>query len=328
MNASPKNLLIGFLALTTIAASALAWQQHRKLRALQSTATLAASERADWQKRVWDAEKRATAAAATSDPITPASDDAPPVAMGGVRAGVSLRGGPGPGGRMAALLNNPEFAQAMALQQKAALDGRYADLFRRLKLSPAQIERLKDLLVERQSVAMDVMTVAREQGLDERDSRDQLRKLMQETEAGVNAEIEALLGADGYAAYQSYEQTQPQRNAVSQLETRLSYSSVPLTDAQAEQLVRILAATSATPNPGGGAALNLIAAAGRAGANITQVAGVAIGGTTIVTDAAIAQAQTVLAPAQVEALKQIQAEQQAQRRMGEALRNTGRGNAP
>ena len=59
MNASPKNLLIGFLALTTVSASALAWQQYRKLRSLQVTSTLASTERAEWQKRVWDAEKRA-----------------------------------------------------------------------------------------------------------------------------------------------------------------------------------------------------------------------------------------------------------------------------
>ncbi len=323
MNASPKNLLIGFLALTTVAASALAWQQYRQLRALQATATLASSERAEWQKRVWDAEKRAVASPVAPEVSPPAIGDT--VTVSEARPNGGPRSGQGRGIQMVALLNNPEFARAMALQQKAALDGRYADLFRRLKLSPAQVDQLKDLLVERQSVATDVMSAAREQGLDGRDSRDQLRKLMQETEAGVNAEIESLLGAEGYAAYQTYEQTQSQRNVVSQLETRLSYSSAPLTDSQSEQLVRILASTSPTSNQGGGAALNFIAAAGRGGAGIAQVAGVATGGTSLVTDAAIAQAQSVLAPAQVDALRQIQVEQQAQRQMGEAMRNAGRG---
>ncbi|HEY0968513.1 MAG TPA: hypothetical protein VGD88_14065 [Opitutaceae bacterium] len=323
MNASPKNLLIGFLALTTVAASALAWQQYRQLRALQATATLASSERAEWQKRVWDAEKRATAPTTVAADAATTTRETP--TAGETRASGGPRGGGGRGVQMAALLNNPQFVQAMALQQKAALDGRYADLFRRLKLSPDQINRLKDLLVERQSVAMDVMAAAREQGVDGRDSRDQLRALMQESEAAVNSEIQALLGADAYATYQTYEQTQPQRNVVSQLETRLSYSSAPLSDAQSEQLVRILAATSPATNQGGGAALNLVAAAGRGGANLAQVAGVAVGGTATVTDATIAQAQSVLAPAQVEALKQIQTEQQAQRQMGEAMRNAGRG---
>ncbi len=328
VNASPKNLLIGFLALTTVTASALAWQQYRKLRDLQATSTLASSERAEWQKRVWEAEKRATAPAPVEATAASARTDPAGAAESRPEA---PRGGGGRGNQMAAMLNNPDFVRAMALQQKAALDGRYADLFRRLKLSPDQINRLKDLLVERQSVGMDVMAAAREQGLDGRNSREQLRTLMQEGEAAVNSEIQSLLGTEGFAAYQTYEQTQPQRNVVDQLETRLSYSSAPLSEAQSDQLVRILAETSPAPanrTVGGGNTLNLVAAAGRGGAGLAQVAGVAVGATAVITDSSIAQAQTVLAPAQVEALKQIQAEQQAQRQMSEAMRNAGRGQTP
>lgn len=328
VNAAPKNLLIGFLALTTVSASALAWQQYRKLRSLQVTSTLASTERAEWQKRVWDAEKRAAPPPAAEPSALVAGPDSPLSADAQTEA---PRAGGGRGNQMATLLNNPDFVRAMALQQKAALDGRYADLFRRLKLSPDQVNRLKDLLVERQSVGLDVMAVAREQGLDGRNSRDQLRTLMQEGEAAVNGEIQSLLGAEGYAAYQSYEQTQPQRNVVDQLQTRLSYSAAPLSEGQSDQLVRILAATSpASGNRGGGGlgALNVVAAAGRGGAGIAQVAGMAVGATAAVTDASVAQAQAVLAPAQVEALKQIQAEQQAQRQLSEALRNGGRVQTP
>ncbi len=328
MNASPKNLLIGFLALTTVSASALAWQQYRKLRSLQASSTLASSERAEWQKRVWAAEKRATPPPAAEPAAMAANPDSSLPADPQVEG---PRAGGGRGNQMAALLNNPDFVRAMALQQKAALDGRYADLFRRLKLSPDQVNRLKDLLVERQSVAMDVMAAAREQGIEGRDSREQLRTLMQEGETAVNGEIQSLLGTEGFSAYQRYEQTQPQRNVVDQLQTRLSYSAAPLSESQSDQLVRILAATSpASGNRGGGgaAALTLVAATGRGGAGIAQVAGMAVGATAAVTDASIAQAQTMLAPAQVEALKQIQAEQQAQRQLSEAMRNPGRVQTP
>lgn len=328
VNASPKNFLIGFLALTTVSACALAWQQYRKLRSLQATSTLASTERAEWQKRVWEAEKRATPPPAAEPSVGVANPE--PAVPADARADGPRTGG-GRGNQMAALMNNPDFVRAMALQQKAALDGRYADLFRRLRLSPDQVNRLKDLLVERQSVGMDVMAAAREQGLEGRNSREQLRTLMQEGEAAVNSEIQSLLGAEGYAAYQSYEQTQPQRNVVDQLQTRLSYSSAPLSESQSDQLVRILAATSpASGNRGGGGGgtLNVIAAAGRGGAAVAQVAGMAVGATAAVTDASIAQAQTVLAPAQVEALKQIQAEQQAQRQLSEAMRNAGRVQTP
>jgi len=335
VKASPKNLLIAFLALTTVAASALALFQYRKLHELQASASLAAAEQSDLQKRVWDAEKRAAEVIAQA-PATPPPAATTPSASSGAftRAdgdrGTMMRGGPVP---LDALMNDPEFARAMALQQRAALDGRYADLFRRLRLSPAEIDRLKDLLVERQSTPMDVMNAARAQGVG---SREEIRQLLQESTAAVDAEISALLGPERYAQYQNYEQTQPQRNLVSQLENRLSYSSAPLQDAQAEQLVQILTETSPAQNgtmaPAG--TVNFVSRTSAAVAPVAALAPAAIsiglGPGTVITDDAIARAQGVLTPDQLNALKELQAEQQAQQKMAESMRsnlprNMGRG---
>lgn len=326
MKASPKNLLIAFLALTTVAASALALLQYRKLHELQATTSLAAAERAEWQKRVWEAEKRATEAVAQTPATPPPAAAAPAEAFSIARPdasrGTLMRGGPMP---LEALMNDPDFARAMALQQRAALDGRYADLFRRLRLSPAEIDRLKDLLVERQSTPMDVMNAARAQGVG---SREEIRQLLQESTAAVDAEIASLLGPERYTQYQNYEQTQSQRNLVGQLESRLSYSAAPLQDAQAEQLVQILAETSPATNAAGGLAASVVNFVSRAGAATAPVAALApaavsigLGPGAVITDDTIARAQGVLAPDQLNALKEIQAEQQAQQKMAESMRN-------
>ncbi|HTX66045.1 MAG TPA: hypothetical protein VMD31_09755, partial [Opitutaceae bacterium] len=100
----------------------------------------------------------------------------------------------------------------------------------------------------------------------------------------------------------------------------LSYTDTPLTPAQADQLVQILAQTSPTRGPAGGAtAVSYVAKTGSGG----QVAAVALGpppadggplmaaGGSLVTDAAVTQAQSVLSTPQLQALQQIQQQQQA-----------------
>lgn len=310
MNPRTKNYVIAFLALTTVAGGAMAWNFSQRLALARADADLAAAQRADWQKRIWDAEKRRTEletqlASTTKDP-TESTERRGPGGPGGMRGG--------PMGNMAALLENPEFAKAWNTQQKAALDARFAGLFKKLNLSPEALDKLKSLLVEKQNSRMDVMTAAREQGLDPRTNRAELQALEQQAQADVDASIQSTLGATAYAEYQAYEQTLSQRSVVSQLETRLSYSSTALTSAQSEALVSILASTQSTD---GSTAVNVTAMGGAA-----DIATAMMGGrsSTVITDAAITQAASVLSADQVTALKSIQAEQQAQAQMGQLLR--------
>ena len=140
---------------------------------------------------------------------------------------------------------NPEFAKAMSLQQHAALDNRYAALFKQLDLSPAELERFKNLLVERQNSRMDVINAARENGLNPRENRDEINKLVSEAQAEVDANIKAALGEARFNQYQNYDATQSQRNLVSQLDQRLSYSSTQLNTTQSQFLVTALASGNA-----------------------------------------------------------------------------------
>ena len=318
---SPKNIVILLLVLTTAGGGAVAWQQYQELIKLRAAA-LNNDERADWQKRVWAAEKRrheledalATMQAKNSESKDEGADGDQVATAGGDGQGQGRRRGPGPNmaANFMAMMEKPEIQKLMAQQQRGALDGHYAALFKSLNLSPEQLEKFKNLLVEKQTAIADVLAAARAQGLDPRTDPQEFRKLISETQGDIDANIKSTLGDAGYAQYQQYQQTLPQRNVVSQLEQSLSYTNTPLTSAQSDQLLQILANNSPAASPG---------------ANNRQavVTGFGIGGATgpsaRVTDTAIAQAQGLLAPAQLQALQQIQQTQQAQAQLALAMRN-------
>ncbi|MDB6170145.1 MAG: hypothetical protein JWM88_3009 [Verrucomicrobia bacterium] len=317
---SPKNYLIAFLALTTVVGGALAWQQYQELISLRA-ATMNNTERADWQKRVWAAEKRrheledALAAlqtkkdgAATDDGLVAGAFDNP---APGRRRGGNM------GANFMAMMEKPEIQKLLALQQRGALDSHYAALFKNLNLTPDQLEKFKNLLVEKQTAMADVLAAARAQGMDPRSDPQGFRSLISETQAEIDANIKATLGDAGFAQYQQYQQTLPQRNVVSQLEQSLSYTNTPLTAAQSDQLLQILANNSPATSAG---------ASNRAA--VVNGLGIGPGPTARVTDTAVAQSQGVLAPAQVQALQQLQQTQQAQAQLAQAMRNQFGGAAP
>lgn len=315
---SRQNALIVVLALSTAVTGVVAWQNHRRTVELEALSSADRTQIAELQTALRTHAARTASApsapAAPSEPAVAADDagtapaapaespDNPPLGERGRRNGLN---------RWNEMLGNPEFARAFALQQRGRLDARYGDLFKRLNLPPAQLERLKDLLTDRQTVWADVMAAAREAGLNGRENRDELRQLAQQAQAEIDAHITATIGPDGFAQLQQFERTQPQRAAVNQLEQRLSYTGTPLQPAQADQLIAILSETAA--------------AGGTPGATAVQAPPHRPGTNGLITDAALLRAQGVLAPAQIEALRDLQAEQQAQRAMGDLLRRAGRG---
>ncbi len=325
-----NRLLLVILVVLIVGSAGFGVAQLSEIRKLQQDLAALGQERTALQKSLWDLKKRngelesrrnrgnnpaaVTDGERTGDPA--AGSDGPP---GGPRG----QNRPDGANRMANILGSPEVQQLMAVQQKAALDGRYASLFKKLNLSPADLEKFKSLLVEKQSAVMDVMAAARAEGLNGRENRDQIRQLVQDAQTEVDNTIRSTLGEAGFTQYQNYESTLPQRNVVGQLEQRLSYSSTPLTDMQSEQLVQILAQTApqgnnadnAGRNTGGGAAGFVQAFAGRGGALATLT-----GANIPITNEAITQAQTVLSTQQVSALQSLQQEQQASLQLMQQMR--------
>ncbi len=307
----PRLAVLAILGLTSVTAAGFALQQYRRAESLA--------------RQLADAETRPVPASRADAPGFPASDDAEVAADAVRKASASLtspetdetpdderpardNGRRNWEARMENLLKDPQIAAAMQLQQRSRLDRRYADLFARLNLPPEKLAQLQDLLVEKQNVARDVFSAAREQGMG-RDNRDEIRALIDATQEEIDAEIRSTIGDQAFNALTQYEQTSAQRGMIEQLESRLSYSGTPLNQAQAETLVAILSETSATT-------------AGDNGPGFFP------GGGSIITDAAIARAQGVLSADQLAALQALQAEQQAGAALRDAMREQRRNGPP
>jgi hypothetical protein len=333
---SIKNLLLLVLVLLAIGLSTLAWKQYQEIAVLRAAA-LGNGERADWQKRVWAAQKRAqnlenqlaaarpggSAAGATA----PSARGQPPGAAGNMMAG------------FASLMNRPEAVRLMAMREKAMLNARYGALFKKLALSPEKLAQFQSLLADRQSIPMDVMTAAIQQGIDPMQNPQEFRQLVQNAQADIEEKIKAALDPASYAQYQNYIQTEPQRMVVNQLQQSLSYTDTPLTTAQADQLIQILTDTSTVNGGGGapgtgGAAVTYVNRTGSGNSMVVAVitpppdGGGGFGGS-LVTDETVTRAQSVLSTAQIQALREIQQQQQAAAQLRQQMmQNPGPDGAP
>jgi hypothetical protein len=327
---SAKTYLILLLALTTIGGVVVGWRQYTELVELRAAA-MNSNERAEMQKKIWDLQKTnrelqdqlaALRAEHPDGDETAAAEDrsrgGPPEAQ---------RPGP-PNGRvpsaqqvaMRELMAKPEVQAMITSEQKALLDYRYGALFRTLNLPPDQLEKLKTLLIDRQNVVQDVVAAARDQGIDPRQDRDAFNKMISDARNSVNDTIKSVIGDAGYNQLTTYDQTIPQRNLVSVLQQRLSYSE-PLTPSQADQLVQVLAANPApSTSDGQRRFINGAEFVGRfaAGPSINAVVGP---GAVTITPGAVNQAQGVLTPTQLAALQQLQQQQQTANQLEQMRRD-------
>ena len=281
---------------------------------------LGTSERADWQKRLGATEKRRveleTQVAELPPKPLPSEENAEESTPPATEPRMNRRNGPN---NFMAMMDRPDVQRLVAVQQRSALDGQYSALFRSLGLTPDQLDRFKDLLVEKQTAMMDVFAAAREQGINPRSDPQAYAKLLATAQAEVDGTIRSTIGETAFAKYDGYQQTLPQRSLVDQLEQRLSYSSTPLSAQQSEQMVAILAATTKKTTT---TTTNRPMISPMAG---SSAFGGAVATASRITGATIDQSLGVLAAPQVEALRQLQAEQQAQAALNAAMRNRGQG---
>ena len=349
-----KTYLVVFLALAFAGASTLAWTQWQELTRLRASA-LAGEDRDGFEARLEQmrqrndellAELAALRMAKPGDETgseggaakTAGEGRADPVAVLNRLAEAAVAG-LGISKRdedlelLAAMADLPEFQKMIALQQRGKVEAKYADLFKRLKLTPAELEKLQTLLGDRQGAFADAMMAARGQGLTGRDARELANKVARDTQKEITGSIKELLGPQRFSQLQNYERTAPQREMVSQLADRLSYTTTPLTSRQQDQLVQALA--NADAQKAARAANAQAKATGQPATRVRPpqtpsiaplpgtVAGLGLGASSSVaiTNTAVNRAQTFLSPQQLAALQRMQQEQQAQQTLGNLLRN-------
>ncbi len=331
-----KKLLLPLALL--VLAGVMAGLYVAKQRELAAAATRFDAERKDLRANIWDLNKRIkqlegelALAGSTPGARTAATNAPRSGAANAGRGGLNLNNLTQLAsqflGSITASFDSPETKRLMAIQQRAQLDGRYAELFKSLNLPTDQLEQLKTLLVDRQSAALDVLSVASAQGINALSSPEEMRSLARDTQTKADNDIRNLLGEQGFTQYQGYEQTLPQRAIADQLAQRLSYTSTPLTPDQREQMVQVLAATGPTTSGAENADLsvmtNAIGFVGTSGGNTMAFGGAGVPTmSSPINNDAIARSGSVLSAPQVTALQQLQQEQQAQQQMGGTMQRT------
>jgi len=315
-------LITILLSLTLLVCGFFAFEWRNQWLAVQDERDALKSEREGLRRRIAELENAAKNVASQSPEASDAEGRESRRQGRSASAGDSnfspvenWRGG-GPA-RLMALMDKPETQRLLGIQQKAALDSRFASLFHSLNLSPSDLDRFKNLLVEKQTAAMDAVAAARAQGLTGPENRDTLRQVIASAQAEVDNTIRSTLGDAAFAQYQTYEQTLPERNLVMQLQQRLSYSAAPLTDAQTDQVIALLAANAPATAAGAGPANVPFFGATNPGFAPGQFRP---GGGVPITDAVIAGSQGILNSTQIAALTQLQQEQQAQAQLAAQMR--------
>jgi len=219
-------------------------------------------------------------------------------------SGNQMRFGPP---NIGALLRDPIYRKLQETTEWAKLDGRYAALFKALGLGSSQLTQFKNLLVEKQMAVTDAVGAARELGVTQDAHSQEFRQAILNAGDLVEKEIKTALGDAAYAQYQQYQQTQPERDVVNQLQRSLSYTPTPLTEDQVSQLIQILQQAAPEQLDKGNPTSTVVLMANGLTNFITPAY--------TVTDQALAAAQIALSPDQMQALRQIQSQQQAQRQM-------------
>jgi hypothetical protein len=302
-------ILGGALLLVTGSSAAIILKQRAEIDSLLARMSASTISRAPLLASD-PAPVGAPAPAPEVETASPAADSPNPV-VNGSPDGEVMQQRPDPrsrrSSRFAEILADPEVASLMKNQQKAELDGRYAALFRRLGMNPAEIDTLKELLAEKQLARIETRAVARAEGFAGND-REAYRDLMSESNDDIDAQIQDLLGADRFATLQRYEATQRERSRVNQLDQRLSYTGSPLQAYQTDALVEIIASAGEEPRPAG---------------RIQSTQGLAeyLAELQAYDAAILSRARNILSPAQFEAARQLQQERINRVRLGELMRN-------
>lgn len=242
MKVSYVTVLLGVVA---VAAAALAYSEYRQLAQMRSEG-LTVQERGRLQKVAWDAEKQvhhlqtqlsaARVLHSDEEDAKPGADNK--AALGQAAADYLAR------------MDDPEVRRLTDLQRLANLNRAYGQFFRDAHLSPEQVQKFQQLMLERQRAETDVLAAAADQGINPMSNPTEFRQMVRAAQADVDKQIQQSLGSDGYQQFQQFQQGQNQRGVVNQLQADLSYTDAPLSDQQKAAVLQIVQSTN---RPGGNA---------------------------------------------------------------------------
>ena len=170
----------------------------------------------------------------------------------GAGAGGGGEGGEGLFGKdvgdmLGKMMKDPAMREMMREQQKVAINMMYSGLFKDLKLSPDEKDKLKTLLTDSQ-----MRNIENAQGIfgEKKEGADEdVQKLTADSKKQTDADIKALLGGERFAQYEDYQKNIGERMQLDQFKTRLETENLALQDQQSAQLLQIMKEEKAAVPP-------------------------------------------------------------------------------
>lgn len=215
---------------------------------------------------------------------------------------------------------HPELQEAYLQQQTLSFKNRFSGFYH--GLSPEQQSAFLQWGRAGVEANLDFRLALQAQGADANGrmiASDQLRTASQEQAQARNAKLHEAFGDDLYQQWRAYEQMAQERGVLSELAGQLYDGQAALTDEQYRQLLRILSVNGFRPE------VNLMAGTAispkaflAARTNGSRQLGAPMDWAPI-TDAALAEAQAILKPAQLDALRDLQAMQVSWIQLGSSL---------
>jgi hypothetical protein len=143
------------------------------------------------------------------------------------------------------MLGTPEGQEMLRAQLRAMLPMQFPDIGKELGLTPAETEKLLDMLVKHQlSLTGDALNMLGDNGSQDPAAMQATQRKMQEQQRTNQTELAELLG-NKMPKYEEYQRTLPLRQQVTRLQTALGTGNNALSDSQSRQLLAALAAEQA-----------------------------------------------------------------------------------
>lgn len=242
-----KNVIIGILLAVSVALGGLLIQANSKVAKAETKLTASQQALADLEASIGQREEQAAKLREKLEQSVAES-----AANAGTAAQLSValtnryeaeeKTNAKPANPIAEMFKNPEMRDMIKQQQKTVfatmIEQNYADFIKAQQLSPEQASTLKELLAKKMAVSADLGIEMISGDLTPEQRADLTKRIKAETDA-IGAELKDFLGADAYAAYETYEKSVPDRTAVAALDKQLT-GDLALNNDQKQQLTDLM----------------------------------------------------------------------------------------
>ena len=303
----------GTLALVALTAIGFALREERHaaraetaLVEAQRKRVIASESLAALERRAADAERQTARLSATPSESTPTSSNPNRSTEDQAKAN-----------GQALMAQYPRVKAALERWSDGQASATFAPFFQAQGLSRAEIDRFNELHRGRYALGWETS--------DETGAAESLHLELPLVAVGeaFSEEMKALLGPDGFRAYQAYEQKGAAREIVQRMGAALAFGETPLTSHQADQLLQILDASAMAGNDPTQSADQSLDASRVAGIDSQQSVQFATTGGPIRSfnwELVAERARALLSPTQFAAVRLLEAEERYHDRHRQALK--------